>query len=145
MTHHSDVRVEPTIPHKIYIFLLQTIALTNNTDIPWYLHPRKFLLVASDACLLKRGKSNVGWRAWLAALVDFTAMPDLNHCNQKRAVHNFIDDSINALTYTIALLARKLFTPRWARIFGQHVYSLQNSCDVLLRDASQIFGHRLLE
>src|SRR5690606_23480203 len=88
---------------------------------------------------------HVGWRAWLATLVDFTAVPGLNHCNQKRAIHNFIDDSINALAYTIALLARKLFTPRWARIFGQHVYSLQNSCDVVLRDASQIFGHRLLE
>lgn len=72
-------------------------------------------------------------------------MTDFDDHDDELVFADFIDNSVDSLSNPIALLSRKLYAPFTAWIITQHLDALQNSSNILFRDAPEIFRDGFLE
>jgi hypothetical protein len=67
-------------------------------------------------------------------------MTDLHDYDQKLVISDFINNAINTLSDAISFLAGQLLTIGSARVVRQSVEAFKNAGDILLRNASKVFG-----
>jgi hypothetical protein len=65
---------------------------------------------------------------------------DFDNPNGKHIVLNGINDAIISLPDPITLLAGKLFTTRWSRIFFKKIDAIDDTLEVLLGNRVKILG-----